>query len=42
MKLKIKLLFIRTWTRFNMLRKGYEKEDLMLYLINNKNNQQTK
>jgi len=33
MKLKIKLFFLRTLARFDMKRKGYEKNDLMSYLI---------
>jgi len=37
MKLKIKLLFLRTWACFDMWRKGYEKDDLMLYLIDENN-----
>lgn len=37
MKLKLKLFFLRTWTRFDMWRKGYEKHDLMLYLIDENN-----
>ena len=35
MKLKFKLFFLRTWTRFDMRRKGYGKDDLMQYLIDN-------
>lgn len=37
MKLKIKLFFLRNWTRFDMWRKGYGKDDLMLYLIDENN-----
>jgi len=33
MKLKIKLFFLRTWNCFDMKRKGYGKDDLMQYLI---------
>jgi len=36
MKLKLKLFLIRTWTRFDMKRKGYGKADLMIYLLDNK------
>lgn len=37
MKLKLKLFFLRTWSRFDMWRKGYGKDDLMLYLIDENN-----
>ena len=37
MKLKIKLFFIRAWTYFDMWRKKYGKDDLMLYLIDENN-----
>jgi hypothetical protein len=39
-KFRINLLLIRTWKRFDMWRKGYKKDELMSYLIDNNTDKQ--